>query len=319
MGNIHILFESFNDSISLKETKTNSLRTSRDALRTVIKDWFSDNKKKQPSFCWQGSFAMKTTVNPIGDSDYDIDDGVYLSGYSETDSTDWPTTATVHNWIKKAVDGQTKTAPINKDTCIRVIYASGYHVDLPVYIEKNSSIYLAHKTKGWIVSDPKAFRDWFISKAKDNDEQLRRLVKYLKAWKDYNSIPLKGIEITILVSDHFCVYEGHDEKSLRNTVQSIINSLESSFSCYKPVAPYENLFSECSQTKKDRILNALRSLKNSLDSAIDEKDDQKASEYLIKEFGNRFPKGEASKQTDSSTSYTRTSAPGVLKHNGRSA
>lgn len=47
----------------------------------------------------------------------------------------------------------------------------------------------------------------------DNDEQLRRLVKYLKAWKDYKSVPLKGIEITILVSNNY-VFSKDMTKSL---------------------------------------------------------------------------------------------------------
>lgn len=319
MADIHDLFMSFNDSITLSDAKTNSLRTSRNSLRKEIKEWFGDNGKQKPKFCWQGSFAMKTTVNPVGGSEYDIDDGVYLSGYSEMDSTEWPATTTVHNWVKNAVDGQTKADPINKDTCIRVVYASGYHIDLPIYIEQNDSIYLAHKSKGWVISDPKAFRDWFIQKVKDNDEQLRRLVKYLKAWKDYKSVSLKGIEITILASNNFCLYEGHDEKSLRDTVQSIIDSLENSFICDKPVAPYENLFEGFSKTKKDNILNSLKALKQALDNAINEEDPLTASNYMINEFGSRFPKGEALDQAEAKTAYARTNAPGVLKHDGRSA
>lgn len=319
MANIHELFTSFNDSITLSDAKTCSLRTSRNSLRKVIKQWFSDNNKQEPKFCWQGSFAMKTTVNPDNGGEYDIDDGVYLSGYSDIDSSEWPATTTVHNWVKNAADGQTKADTINKDTCIRVVYASGYHIDLPIYIEQNDSIYLAHKADGWMISDPKAFRDWFIQKVKDNDEQLRRLVKYLKAWKDYNSVPLKGIEITILVSNNFCIYEGHDEKSLRDTVQSIINSLDNSFACKKPVAPYEDLFEGFSKTKKDKILNSLKNLKGALDNAINEEDPLTASNYMIDVFGSRFPKGKSLEKAEAKASYMRTSAPGVLKHDGRSA
>ena len=319
MADINDLFTTFNDSITLTTAKTNNLRTSRNSLRSTIKDWFSNNDKQKPKFCWQGSFAMKTTVNPVGENDYDIDDGVYLIGYDDVDSSEWPATSTVHNWVKNAVTGQTKAEPINKDACIRVVYSSGYHIDLPIYIEQDGSIYLAHKNKGWIISDPKAFREWFSKKVQDNDEQLRRLVKYLKAWKDYKSVPLKGIEITILVSNNFCIYEGHDEKSLRDTVQSIIGTLENSFTCYKPVAPYENLFEGYSKTKKESILNSLAALKKALDNAINEQDPLTASQYMIDEFGSRFPKGEAVEQAEAKASYARTDAPGVLKHDGRSA
>lgn len=319
MADIHDLFQEFNNTITLTSAKTENLRTSRNALRQTIKDWFSEKEKKQPKFCWQGSFAMKTTVNPTSGNDYDIDDGVYLSGYSGQDISDWPTPGTVHNWIKTAVTGHVKESPINKDTCIRVPYASGYHVDLPIYIEKDKIIYLAHKTKGWMVSDPRAFRDWFVQKVKDNDEQLRRLVKYLKAWKEYNELPLKGIELTILATDNFCIYEGHDEKSLRDTVQSIIDNLSEKFVCTKPVVPNENLFDGISETKKSNILDGFKDLKSALDSAIAEKDPLIASNTMIDIFGDRFPKGTPLEESKAYVSYTRTDAPGVLKHNGRSA
>lgn len=319
MANIHNLFSSFNTAISLTDAKAKCLRTSRDALREVIRDWFSNNDKQNPKFCWQGSFAMKTTINPINDGEYDIDDGVYLSGYSDADSSEWPATTTVHNWVVEAVESQTKSGVVNKDTCVRVIYASGYHVDLPIYIEQGGAIYLAHKTKGWTISDPKAFRDWFTQKIRDNDEQLRRLVKYLKAWKDYKSVPLKGIEITILAVNNFHIYEGHDEKSLCSTLQSIIESLESSFTCKKPVAPFEDLFEEISETKRSNILRSMKDLKEALDKAIKEEDQLTASQYMINVFGDRFPKGKPANKAETNTSYVRTAAPGVLKHDGRSA
>ena len=91
MADIHDLFVEFNDNISLSTEKSANLRRGRDALRSKIKTWFDENGKKKPSFCWQGSFAMKTTVNPINGNEYDLDDGVYLSGYADTDQDDWPT------------------------------------------------------------------------------------------------------------------------------------------------------------------------------------------------------------------------------------
>lgn len=66
MANINDLFIDFNETISLSKGKVDNLRRGRDALRKKIKEWFRDNKKDEPRFCWQGSFAMKTTVNPIG-------------------------------------------------------------------------------------------------------------------------------------------------------------------------------------------------------------------------------------------------------------
>ncbi len=320
MADINNLFSSFNEKITLSKAKSDDLKKGRDSLRSQIKKWFGDNGKQKPTFCWQGSFAMKTTVNPINDGEYDLDDGVYLVGYSDKEIVDWPIASTVHSWIKSAVDGHTQQDPVDKDTCVRVVYAKGYHIDYPIYIVKDDEAYLAHKTKGWTVSDPKAFKKWFIDNVNDEGEQLRDIVKYLKAWKDYKSVPLKGIEITILATENFSAFEGRDEKCLRDTIQNIISSLETSFTCVKPVAPDEDLFDGISETKKNNIINGFETLKKKLDLAIDENDPLIASNYMIDVFGDRFPKGKALEKSESSSAtYVKTSSPGVLRHDGRSA
>lgn len=318
MANLNKLFSEFNDKITLTPKKSQSLKTSRDALRKDIRTWFTDKEKLQPKFCWQGSYAMKTVVNPLGDKEYDLDDGVYIQGYEDIAMEDWVSPSTVHSWIKDAVKDRTKIDVINKDTCVRVPYAAGYHIDLPMYIYKDEIAYLAHKSKGWIESDPKAFKDWFIEKVTDKayGEQLRSVVKYLKAWRDYKNIPLKGIEITILATNSFDKYINRDDKCLRNTVDNIIYVLENKFECVKPVAPGEDLFEDTSESKKTNIISGFKILKGNLDKAIDEPDEKKASEYLQKSFGEGFPIG---KESSDQAAYAISAAPGVLKHDGRSA
>ena len=313
MANMHLLFLDFDSEIKLSTTKSDDLRRGRDALREDVKGWFSDNSKQAPSFCWQGSFAMKTTVNPINGTEYDIDDGVYLNGY-DCDQDEWPSTVTVHSWVKTATDDRTSQDSIDKNTCVRICYAAGYHIDLPIYIMKDDVAYLAHKSKGWIESDPKAFTDWFIGLVKDQGEQLRRIVRYLKAWKDYDDVPLKGIELTILAANNYDSFVDRDDKALKNTLANIILSLERSYSCRKPVAPYEDLFESHSETKQKTIIAALKRLKTKIEAAIAEKDEEQASLKLREVLGDRFPKGEP----NATEKYERTSAPGVLRHDGRS-
>ena len=317
MANLDRLFRKFNDTITISNSKRENLKKSRDALREDIMDWFADHDKLMPAFHGQGSYAMRTLINPINGIDYDIDDGIYIKGYADEDITSWPVPATVHAWIKDAVEDRTLAGATDKDTCIRVKYATGYHVDIPVYIIKSREAYLSHKSKGWFVSDPKAFTKWFIDKIGDETlygEQLRSVVKYLKAWKDYTGNPLKGIEITILASESFVKYEGRDDKSLRDTVQNIINKVEYNFHCYKPVEPFEDLFEDASKKRQSDIVDGLKSLYDNLEKAIKETDEKTASEIVRdKLFGTRFPIGSPTR------TYAATSAPGVLKSDGRSA
>lgn len=317
--NIQKAFNQFNDKITLKGSKRENLTRGRDGLRNRIKAKFTEKERLQPKFYMQGSFAMKTTVNPIGDKEYDVDDGVYIQGYSDKDIREWPSTTTVHTWVKDAVQGYTSTNPIDKSTCVRVVFAENYHVDLPIYISKNEDIYLANKENGWSISDPKEFTDWFIDKIKIYGEQVRNDVKYLKAWKDYKNIPLKGLEITILVADNFYKSTESDLNSLIGTIANINTMLKYNFSCNKPVRPYEDLFEKKSEAQREQIMESLEKLEEQLTKAANEEDVEKINEILSGIFGDRFPKVEKNKEEQEQESYVRTSSPAILKNDGHSA
>lgn len=50
---------------------------------------------------------------------------------------EWTSSATVHSWVKDAVKDRTQIDAIDKNTRVRVPYAAGYHIDLPIYIYKD--------------------------------------------------------------------------------------------------------------------------------------------------------------------------------------
>lgn len=52
-----------------------------------------------------------------------------------------------------------------------------------------------------------------------------------------------------------------------------------------------------------------------MDNALDEEDESKAADYLRNIYGTRFPKGTSSALAQ----FTKSAAPGVLRHDGRSA
>ncbi len=318
MADLNGLFEKFNEKITLTITKKENLKKGRNALREKISKYFIEQEKTKPKYHGQGSYAMNTMVNPLPGKEYDIDDGIYLEEYFDKNKEDWPSTYEVHNWIYNAVFNHTKVFPEDKDTCIRVKYSGEYHIDLPCYIVKDDIGYLANKSIGWIESDPKEFTNWFIDKKKDKGEQLRNIVKYLKAWKDYQELELKGIACTILCCNEFYGVEKRDDKALLGTLINIIETLEAGFECKKPVTPYEDIFRDYEYNEELRIKRSLVDLKESLEMAINERDVEKASEYLIEQFGDRFPRGKSEDQKNSNE-FVKTERPGVLKNDGRSA
>lgn len=109
-----------------------------------------------------------------------------------------------------------------KPSCVRVSVREGAHVDLALYaipdedfrvlVEKvdaralesfvvcdaemtfeqvyqtlpEDHIVLAHRIEGWKPSDPRKLEDWFQQAVKDHGEQIRRICRYLKGWRDFH-------------------------------------------------------------------------------------------------------------------------------------
>ncbi|WP_338555593.1 CBASS cGAMP synthase [Paenibacillus sp. KS-LC4] len=321
MSVCHDLFIDFHSEIFLTSDKKESLRTSRNAVREKIKKHFRDKLKlEEPKFYGQGSYMMNTTVVPI-DGEFDIDDGIYLQNLEGVEEKDWPIPTTVHNWILDAVNGHTSSSPVDKNTCVRVIYKANYHVDLPIYVMSGSHPKLAHKSKGWIDSDPKELTKWFNGEATSKGAQLKRIVRYLKAWKDYKEGETKlpsGMILSILAINHFVSdYKDNDDKALVETVRAIKEALDTSFSLVRPVFPSEELINDWSETKKTNFLDKLDSLIKKGDEALTSSDKTSASKKWRGIFGDRFPEYQA---PDSETSAAfRSTSPAILGNHGRSA
>lgn len=282
MADCHKLFLEFNSIIELKPNRKALLRLSRNAVRDRIRSYFREKANGFfPKFHGQGSFMMNTIILP-GDGEFDIDDGIYFL----VDKEPAYSIDTFHLWICEAVDGHTKQKPIDKQTCVRVVYAGQYHLDLPIYyIIEGIQPRLAHKSKGWIESAPREFIKWFQDKT-DDKGQLRRLVRYLKAWSDCKagSLP-SGLILSILATRNIC-FNARDDISLYNTLISIKNRLDVSFTCYRPTTPtYEDLLQNYSQTDKDYFKSQLTSLIRSAEKAIDVKTSLKDA---CKEWQKRF-------------------------------
>lgn len=256
MANCNDLFLDFHEAIKLTEGKKDFLRTSRNAIRDKIKKYFSDNKLASPEgFRGQGSYAINTVVNPLN-GEYDIDDGVYFS--FGNDKAVWPKPDEVRKWIVSALKNQTDKEPINKKNCVRIIYANEYHVDLPVYSLLNNDPYLAVVTPNdWQISDPQKYIEWFNNHTIQQGEQLRRIVRYLKACRDYkkqiSELP-SSIILTTLVALQFCS-SVNDDASFTKTISNISSNLNlTGFHIVNPVNSEEVLSDRVSQNEKDNLL-----------------------------------------------------------------
>lgn len=293
MAGMQSEFKIFHDRIALTSGKQGLLRTARNALRDKIRKHFSEVLKLNvPKFHGQGSYAMGTMVNPLN-GEFDIDDGVYLQHLNTSDKSDWQTPETIHRWLVQATDGHTGQKPIDKRTCVRVRYAGQYHVDLPAYGELNGAYLLAEKgKKGWHQSDPRALTDWFKGRVEVHGEQLRFIVRYLKAWADFQSsrrgkMP-NGLILTVLASDHCCA-DTRDDICFANTLRAIADAVSIIFYIYNPVDAAEELTSRLTDQQKKRFQEAISDAADAAAEAINIDDRHEASNIWRKQFGDRLP------------------------------
>ena len=295
-------FKEFHGVIKLSSTKKKELigdgnkKGSRDALREKIRKSFKDNDRKQPKFYMQGSFSMTTTINPIS-AEYDLDDGVYLQNIDTSKPMDeWEKPENVHKWIVDAVDGHTSKKTTDKNLCVRVHYADDRkHIDLPIYTQKDDTYYLAVKNKGWIESNPKEIKEWFIEEVKNKGEQYRLIVRYLKGWKDFREDENKqvklygGFQLTVMASYDF-VADNSDEESFYKTVKKIKSNLWKYKTNIKhPKKSSKNLIDHYSETRKEKFVEEFEKMFEKAKEAYEETDCVEKSKKWRKVFGNRFP------------------------------
>ncbi len=68
-------------------------------------------------------------------------------------------------------------------------------------------IMLAHRREGWKPSDPRKLEDWFQEAIDAHGQQLRRVCRYLKGWRDYSWTSCRFSSIAMMA----CVVAAYDE------------------------------------------------------------------------------------------------------------
>lgn len=165
----------------------------------------------------QGSYKYGTLIKPVhSDEAYDVDLGVYFEWTDKEDAE--PTAQQLRTWVQDEIKLYAETCAElafvtepPKDRCSRANYERQFHIDTPVYHlnRDNDARRLACLNGAWEDSDPKAFYKWFKSAiSADEREQVRRLVRYLKAWAavSFDDAPEArptSIFLTVLVTDGF--------------------------------------------------------------------------------------------------------------------
>jgi len=215
----------------------------------------------------------------------------------------------------------------SKKTCSRVIVSKEIHIDIPLYaipdnefttirerLDKSlanesfamieakriaywkdvdmKEVLLAHRELNWKESDPRKLNTYFKKVFEHKGEQLRRICRYLKAWRDYQwkEGGPTSIYLMILANSLFDAEIDRDDIAMLNIIEGINRRLkDENFYVTNPTDPKEEIF--ISDTDRDLLLNLSRLFADDLQIAInsDYIANEKASELIRKNLGGRFP------------------------------
>ena len=165
------------EKVTLPQAERTAMRDRRDSNRDRLRKGLKDSNKPAPrEFVSQGSYSMKTMAQHR-ENDYDIDDGVYFSkDVLVGDRGAEMSSLQARQMVRDAIDdGSFKTSPEVRKHCVRVSYAAGYRVDVPVYRRVATKDAWGRETfhhelasSDWKRSDARDVTEWF---EKENERQ----------------------------------------------------------------------------------------------------------------------------------------------------
>ncbi len=219
----------------------------------------------------------------------------------------------------------------DKITCVRVVLSKKAHIDLPLYaipdeqfvelVEKamamesivaseidaidlpnrvyrelrEDELMLAHREEGWKESDPRKIETWFTNAVADHGPQLRRICRYIKAWRDHTwtTSPLSSIAIMRCIVDAFDDVDGilspmRDDFALLTVAERLPDLLSNRIE--NPVIADQFLDDGWDDAQRNEIVSAAKSFAKMVRQALTGPTDSTgALSLLISALGTRIP------------------------------
>lgn len=213
----------------------------------------------------------------------------------------------------------------DKATCIRIEIASDAHIDIPLYAipddefetlakaalnvygydsideavrraEKDAwtalprnHVLLAHREDDWMKSDPRPVKEWFIGEVEARGPQFRRVVRYLKSFRDWQwaSGGPASILLMAAAAPLFERRERRDDLALLDVVAALPATLRAGVN--NPVDENESLTARLGVDGVEDAAKHFEEFERFLRGAVNASSEAQACAWMIAKFGPRFP------------------------------
>jgi len=337
-------FFNFNNVIYLTR-KSEEYKNARDKEHSIlesIKSKFKTNGYPViANDCFrQGSFATETAIKKL-DGDFDVDRAIVIK---DEDAPVNPVDC--KKSIIEVLNNRGFKNPLIKTPCVTADYINlNLHIDYAVYsidAENNYRVaigkeYSKDENKEWMYSESKELINWvngvkhctaYFGAVLTNEERLqfKRLVRYIKRWRDYNFGEstrkyIYSIGLVIMMKESFIPSidnngTENDLMSLINTIHYILNNqsyfLTGDMDKYdiEVINPYEpkiDIFRKHGKSVGTVFRKKLHNLLTKLRSVEEEASLKKQCEMLQDIFGSDFKSC-----TNTDTTKKRNASAGIV-------
>lgn len=287
-----------------------------------------------PVSTWiQGSYKYGTLLRPVSKHDeFDVDLGVYFE-WSSTETSN-PSPRQLREWVQRELHAYAAVTPEvraveepPKERCSRTRYASQFHIDTPVYHLDRATDYrrLATWEGAWEDKDPKPLYTWFKEAVpEDRRDQLRRIIRYLKAWTAITFVDADGARpsstmLSVLAAEAFaeCLVEGSvataDDDVLAEIIAKVWERLSSNQCVTNPADEREDL-NRVDSDSWGECLRRFEELSSVAERAIKAEDEAAAAFIWAEAFSYLMPLADSAEQeiVESSQRSAIVTLPNVL-------
>lgn len=213
----------------------------------------------------------------------------------------------------------------DKPTCIRIIISKYAHIDIPLYAipdkefvmlakasmdrygydslteavkkaERDAwtalpadEVLLAHREYNWMRSDPRPVKEWFLGEVEAKGEQFRRVIRYLKAYRDWRWLSGGPASILLMAAAAplFEKRDRRDDLALLDVVTKLPGKLRAGVN--NPVDESESLTERLGKAGVEEAAKAFEEFEKMLRGATNASSPSQACIWMQGEFGPRFP------------------------------
>lgn len=335
----------------IRQARTAIRQHLRVALPSTLAEMGLEDAAVTPRFLTQGSVSYGTLNRPAkADQQIDIDDGVYLplSGVSTT-GTPRQASSLFFEAVEQALEPLLRAKgwrlDTSKATCVRVLITDYAHVDIPLYaipdqefvrlsksmVRLDSAVtdatleddqrtweqlpegvvLLAHRKESWKRSDPRPLTSWFKAAVTTHGPQVLRVVRYLKAFRDWHVWEGASPSSVALMAAAVAAFIGipREDKALASVLDDLPDLFRAGVA--NPTDPSEMLTDALGPKGREEAARALREFGTAVRAAMSEVDPHLVCTSMRKQLGDRFPQAPERVREDEAAKTAAPVAAGV--------